>query len=59
MMSLSSRLVELTEKHRSLDKKIADEVTRPAADPAKLARLKHEKLKIKDEMTKLEVQTQH
>ena len=58
-MSLNSRLIELSEKHRSLERKIAEEMTRPAADPSKLAKWKHEKLRLKDEMAKLHVPTRH
>lgn len=58
-MSLNSRLAELTEKHRSLERKIAEEMTRPSADTSKLARWKHEKLRLKDEMAKLSTPTRH
>lgn len=60
LMSLNSRLAELTEKHRSLERKIEEEMTRPAADPSKLVRWKHEKLRLKDEIVKLaDRQTRH
>ncbi len=52
-MSLNMRLAELNEKHRTLERKIADEMARPAADSVKLRRWKHEKLRLKDEMEKL------
>jgi hypothetical protein len=58
-MSLNARLAELSEKHRMLEKKIAEEMTRPAADTTKIARWKHEKLRLKDEMAKIEPQTRH
>lgn len=58
-MSLNTRLAELTEKHRMLERKIAEELTRPAADTAKIMKWKHEKLRLKDEMLKLEVPTRH
>lgn len=58
-MSLNTRLAELTEKHRTLDRKIAEEMTRPAADPGKIAKWKHEKLRLKDEMLRLENTTRH
>ena len=59
-MSLNSRLAELSEKHRSLERKIAEEMSRPSADPSKLVRWKHEKLKLKDEIVKLaDQQTRH
>jgi hypothetical protein len=58
-MSLNAHLVELTEKHRMLDRKIEEELARPASDPLKISRLKREKLKIKDEIAKLEGQVRH
>lgn len=52
-MSLDMRLAELTEKHRTLERKIAEELTRPAADAVKVRKWKHEKLRLKDEIQKL------
>ncbi len=52
-MSMSTHLAELNEKHRMLEKKIADELTHPAADTAKITQWKHEKLRLKDEIAKL------
>ncbi len=58
-MSLDTRVAELTEKHRTLERKIAEEMTRPAADVTKIAKWKHEKLRLKDELLKLEYPTRH
>jgi hypothetical protein len=58
-MSFNTRVAELTEKHRTLERKIAEELNRPAADTVKLRRWKHEKLKLKDEIRKLEVPVRH
>lgn len=58
-MSLNTRLSELTEKHRTLERKIAEEMTRPAADPVKITKWKHEKLRVKDEILRLESPTRH
>lgn len=58
-MALSAHLSELAEKHRLLDRRIQEEMARPAADVAKIAKWKHEKLKLKDEIVRLETQTQH
>ncbi len=58
-MSINARLTELAEKHRSLEKKIAEEMTRPSADPAKIAKWKHEKLRLKDEISRFERPTHH
>ena len=58
-MSVNGHLTELNQKHRTLERKIADEMSRPAADPVKIALWKQEKLKLKDEIAKIEVRTQH
>lgn len=58
-MSFNTRLAELTEKHRTLERKIEEELTHPAADAVKLRRWKHEKLKLKDEIRRLEVPVRH
>jgi hypothetical protein len=52
-MSLAAHLVELTEKHRLLEKKIQEEMARPGADSIKISRLKLEKLRLKDEIARL------
>ena len=51
-MTLAGHLAELSEKHRSLELKIQEELARPGADDLQINRLKKEKLKIKDEMIK-------
>ena len=53
-MTLAGHLAELSEKHRSLELKIQEELARPSADDLQINRLKKEKLKIKDEMIKLQ-----
>lgn len=58
-MSLGAHLSELAEKHQSLQRKIEEELARPGADETKISRWKREKLKLKDEITKLQVQTKH
>lgn len=58
-MSLSAHLSELAEKHQSLQRKIEEELARPGADETKISRWKREKLKLKDEITQLQVQTKH
>jgi hypothetical protein len=57
-MALAAHLSELTEKHRQLEVRIAEEAARPLTDTVKLSRMKLEKLKLKDEITKLS-QTRH
>ncbi len=58
-MSLNTRLAELTEKHRTLERKIEEEMTRPAADAVKIRKWKHEKLRLKDEIQKIGTPTRH
>ena len=53
-MTFAGHLAELSEKHRSLELKIREEMARPSADDLQINRLKKEKLKIKDEMIKLQ-----
>lgn len=58
-MSLHTRVADLTEKHRTLERKIAEEMTRPSADTSKILKWKHEKLKLKDEIERLSLPTRH
>lgn len=58
-MSLAAHLAELSEKHRMLEQKLQEEQARPGSDDVEIRRLKREKLKLKDEMAKLEQQTRH
>ncbi len=58
-MTMSSHLVELAEKHRLLEQRIQEAVTRPGSDDAEIRRLKQEKLKLKDEMERLRTATRH
>jgi hypothetical protein len=53
-MTIASHLAELSEKHRSLERKIEEELARPAGDDNQIAQWKLEKLKLKDEMAKLQ-----
>ena len=58
-MTLAGHLAELSEKHRSLELKIQEELARPSADDLQISRLKKEKLRIKDEMIKLQGNSRH
>jgi hypothetical protein len=49
----SPRLRTLETRHALLDRQITEEDARPRPDEAELARLKREKLKLKEEMEKL------
>jgi hypothetical protein len=52
-MSAYPHLAELTEKHRILERKIAEELARPAVDSVRVSSLKLEKLRLKDEIARL------
>lgn len=53
-MSPDSHRSSLLEKHRELDSHIEDESRRPAPDQARLTSLKREKLKIKEEIDRVD-----
>ena len=44
-MSLNAHLVELSEKHRTLERKIEEAIASPASDDAEIRRRKSEKLR--------------
>jgi hypothetical protein len=58
-MALDAHLVELSEKHRALDRKIEEELARPTTDNLRIAELKRQKLRLKDEMERLRHETSH
>ena len=58
-MALSAHLHELSERHRQLERRIEQEVSRPGSDDLEIRRMKREKLKLKDEMARLEDGTRH
>ncbi len=58
-MALDAHLVELSEKHRALDRKIEEELARPTADDLKITEWKRQKLRLKDEMERLKHELSH
>lgn len=59
-MALGAHIAELTEKHRHLERRIEEEVSRPGSDDLEIHRMKLEKLKLKDEIARLsDEQTRH
>jgi len=60
-MSLRNHLDELVNKHRTIDGKIHDAEASPSTDDLKVVQLKREKLRIKDEITRIaaELEAQH
>lgn len=53
MMTLTSHLTELSEKHKLLERKLEEALTHPSVDSLEISSLKREKLKLKDEIAKL------
>ena len=58
-MSLNAHLAELSEKHKLLERRIEQEMSRPGRDDVRVRRLKSEKLKLKDEIARLTDATHH
>ena len=58
-MNVESHLSELQLKHRRLEEEVQEELNHPAADPLKIAHLKRMKLRIKDEIVRLEQDDPH
>ena len=58
-MSVQAHLGELAAKHKALEAELEDALSHPASTDAEIAELKRKKLRIKDEMSKLEVQMKH
>lgn len=52
-MSLSSHLDELRRKHAVLEQKIETELRSPGSDDLQITEMKREKLRLKDEISRL------
>lgn len=52
-MSTQSHLSELERRHADLERKLAEAMNHPSADPLELSDLKRRKLRLKDEIMKL------
>lgn len=55
-MSLDSRLSELRRKHETLSSKIEQEQRHPGSDELTISSMKKEKLRLKEEITKIATQ---
>ena len=53
-MSTQAHLVQLHQKHTELEDAVSAETQRPNPDPARLQMLKRQKLKLKDEIERLQ-----
>lgn len=56
-MSLAAHLAELSEKHKSLERKIEQEMARPASSDYEIKKLKLEKLRLKEQIDSLQVKS--
>ncbi|MGD9868796.1 MAG: YdcH family protein [Hyphomicrobiales bacterium] len=52
-MAFDAHLVELTDRHRALERKIEAERARPLADALKISEWKKQKLRLKEQMERL------
>ena len=60
MMALAAHIAELAEKHKLLERRIEEAVSRPSSDDLEIHRMKLEKLKLKDEIVRLSgAETRH
>lgn len=55
-MSLHAHLSELAAKHQALQAEIDQELAHPGSDDLHIAELKRKKLRLKDEIAKVEAQ---
>jgi hypothetical protein len=55
-MSLQAHLSELAAKHQALEAELAEALAHPASTDAEIAELKRRKLKLKDEISRIENQ---
>ena len=58
-MSLSAHLAELSEKHKHLERRIEQEQSRPGSSDDEIRRMKLEKLRLKEEISKLQASKPH
>ncbi len=53
-MSIEDRILTLKSRHADLDKKLESEHSRPMPNEELIRTLKHEKLSLKDEMSRMD-----
>jgi hypothetical protein len=58
-MSVQAHLGELAAKHKALEAELEDCLSHPASTDAEIAELKRKKLRIKDQITRLEGEMKH
>ncbi len=52
-MSLNGHLAELSEKHKSLERRLEQALARPSSSDAEIKQMKLEKLRLKEQIDKL------
>ena len=52
-MSMESHLAELERRHADLERRIAEELAHPSANPLEVSDLKRRKLHLKDEIVRI------
>ena len=55
----NAHLENLSLKHKALEKKIEEEISRPQSDTLKVAEMKRKKLQLKDKITELSNNSTH
>jgi len=55
-MSLQAHLSELTAKHQALESQIEEAMLHPSVDDLRITELKRRKLRIKDEISRIEAE---
>ncbi|MDE2385196.1 MAG: DUF465 domain-containing protein [Alphaproteobacteria bacterium] len=58
-MSLKTHLHELIVKHRALEQELAEAMAHPATTDSQVAEIKRRKLRVKDEISKIEKDLAH
>ena len=58
-MGIDAELSLLSEMHRAIDRKLQEETARLSSDDMRIAQLKREKLKLKDEIAKRQSVRKH
>ena len=56
-MTIQAHLTELERRHRKLEDEIAEAMAHPSSDDLKIAELKRQKLQVKDEITRLKLES--
>ena len=58
-MALDAHIAELSERHRTLDRKIEEELARPTVDDLRVVELQRENLRLMAELERLQHELSH